>query len=523
MEKTREAHRIAEQAGLSYREAEWVVESDLFLDEYPQWDLGSPHQSVILHEMFLHTESRGWKEAERMCHWGCKSQVREPSTEDNQSALHIIGYHTSRKELRDVYHSVYLLNRALGSPSCGEVKWKRAIQEILSLLQERLRRRTSSANAKDAPKNKMGSASSPTYEVALWEVHRKVMETTASLQNDLDRLDNEMRGRPRACSQSRTWHRMQSRSRHRRQSRGQSRTRSESRHRAQAGCPHWEHSWGGSGDWAGARSWDYHQVGSQDEWTHLRDCSQGPQHRRVSFRIPEGEDSAMENWEPSVELPIKDLELWLDQQADQLGTPAWWEELKAIPGIMDLHKFAWKICTSFCVPEIWSQASPDQSYSAPPAPKCLNWGAFLPERLEYQDVQWRPKLLTEAYCQCLQYWVEKVYPPISLEVCPLAESVRELCRAMGEFLTITTQDILEGLKMDRPTDSCWPPLWPYSTGCWIPQLRGKRKILLPLEFPSRLGCPGHGAEPPYLFQLSHLPACQELRPYQHFCPPAYQW
>ena len=135
----------------------------------------------------------------------------------------------------------------------------------------------------------------------------------------------------------------------------------------------------------------------------------------------------MENWEPSVELPIKDLELWLDQEADQLATPTWWEELKAVPGITDLCKFTQKICTSFSIPEIQSQASPDQSYSAPLAPKCLNWGAFLPERLEYQDVWQRPKLLTETYCQCLQYWVEKVYPPISLEVHPLAESVRELC------------------------------------------------------------------------------------------------
>ena len=57
MEKTQEAHHMVEQEGLSYREAERVVESDLFLDEYPQWDLGSPHRSVILHEMFLHVES----------------------------------------------------------------------------------------------------------------------------------------------------------------------------------------------------------------------------------------------------------------------------------------------------------------------------------------------------------------------------------------------------------------------------------------------------------------------------------
>ena len=128
----------------------------------------------------------------------------------------------------------------------------------------------------------------------------------------------------------------------------------------------------------------------------------------------------------------------MDQQADQLGTPTWWEELKAIPGITDLWKFAQKIRMSFHVPEIWSRASPDQSYSTPPAPKCLNQGAFLPERLEYQDVWQRPKLLTEAYCQCLQYWAEKVHLPVSPEVHPLVESVRELCRAMGEFITITT-------------------------------------------------------------------------------------
>ena len=35
MEKTREAHHMAEQEGLSYREAKRVVESNLFLDEYP--------------------------------------------------------------------------------------------------------------------------------------------------------------------------------------------------------------------------------------------------------------------------------------------------------------------------------------------------------------------------------------------------------------------------------------------------------------------------------------------------------
>ena len=88
--------------------------------------------------------------------------------------------------------------------------------------------------------------------------------------------------------------------------------------------------------------------------------------------MPEGKDSETESWKPSVEPPIKDLELWLDHQADQLGTPTWWGELKAVPGIMDLHRFAQKIWVSFHILEIWSQASPNQGYSTPPAPKCLN-------------------------------------------------------------------------------------------------------------------------------------------------------
>ena len=102
-----------------------------------------------------------------MCHQGCQGHVREPNSEADQSALHLIGYHTSQKELRDVYHSVYLLNRVPGFPSCGEGKRRRAIQEIHSSLQERLQRQTSSIVAKDAPGNEMDSAPLLTYEAAL--------------------------------------------------------------------------------------------------------------------------------------------------------------------------------------------------------------------------------------------------------------------------------------------------------------------------------------------------------------------
>ena len=119
MELTQEACLRVEQEGISFREAQCIVESDLFLDEYPRWDLGTPHWPVILHKMFLHATARGWKEAECMCHRGHWGSVREPDPEMDQTALQLIGYHTLQKELRDVYHSVYLLNRAPGFPTCG--------------------------------------------------------------------------------------------------------------------------------------------------------------------------------------------------------------------------------------------------------------------------------------------------------------------------------------------------------------------------------------------------------------------
>ena len=156
-----------------------------------------------------------------MCCWGHQGSIREPSSEVNQSALHLIGYHTSQKELRDMYHSVYLLNRAPGFPSCGEVKRRRAIQEILSSLWDRLQRQTSSAEDEDAPERE--SAPLPTYEAALRVACQKVMETATALQSNLDRLDNELRGRTRACSQSGNRLRTRSGSQHRTRSRSQHR------------------------------------------------------------------------------------------------------------------------------------------------------------------------------------------------------------------------------------------------------------------------------------------------------------
>ena len=122
----------AEEEGISIRESEQMVDSELFLDEYPQWGLGTPHQLVVLHKMFLHAAGWGQKESEHMFHWGCQGNVPKPDPRADQSAMELVSYWTSRTEMWDIYHSMYLLRRSPGSPSCGEQQRRRAIQDILS-------------------------------------------------------------------------------------------------------------------------------------------------------------------------------------------------------------------------------------------------------------------------------------------------------------------------------------------------------------------------------------------------------
>ena len=160
-----------------------------------------------------------------------------------------------------------------------------------------------------------------------------------------------------------------------------------------------------------------------------------------------------------LEPSIKDIETWLDWQACQLDTSCWWMELTTIPGVEDPKKLAWKIWASFSIPEVGSQVFPGQGYTAPPAPKCLTWNVFFPDELSYQDVQQQPFLLTMAYAQGLQYWAERLNPPVDLDFCPLARSVLELRERVKEHIIFTKQDIIQGLGRINPgATSQWPKL-----------------------------------------------------------------
>ena len=53
----------------------------------------------------------------------------------------------------------------------------------------------------------------------------------------------------------------------------------------------------------------------------------------MSFHNPENKKVPIkEEASCLTEPPVDDLEMWLEFQAGQLGTPTWWEELGAMPG-----------------------------------------------------------------------------------------------------------------------------------------------------------------------------------------------
>ena len=68
----------------------------------------------------------------------------------------------------------------------------------------------------------------------------------------------------------------------------------------------------------------------------------------------------------STEPSVSDVETWLEWQAQQLGTPTWWTELKAILGIKDPKKLTWKFRASFYIPKVRMRALLEPEYTAPP-------------------------------------------------------------------------------------------------------------------------------------------------------------
>ena len=116
--------------------------------------------------------------------------------------MKLLGYQTSHKEIRDLYHSVYLLRRSPGPLPCGPQKRREAIWDILSSLRSCLHQWVYPVTAKEDTQGAVNESQSrpmgreDPHEEALWEAReafQRALEAAQVLETDIERLSQGLR------------------------------------------------------------------------------------------------------------------------------------------------------------------------------------------------------------------------------------------------------------------------------------------------------------------------------------------
>ena len=133
--------------------------------------------------------------------------------------------------------------------------------------------------------------------------------------------------------------------------------------------------------------------------------------------------------------------------------PAWWQELKEVPGQDDLQEFARRMQASFQVSKERCHAPKVENYySMLLAHHSLGRDQFLPLSNMWfgsQDFWLTQPQKTLAYVKALQYWAEKAQPQIPSETHQLAESVLELWQMMEPITTFTDKEVLDDVPPSK--------------------------------------------------------------------------
>ena len=131
--------------------------------------------------------------------------------------MKLVGYWTSHKEIRDLYHSVYLLGRSAGPLPCKPQQRKEAIRDILSSQRNHLHRQVYVVAAKEDARGAVNESQSrsrrseDSHKETLWEAMaacQRVLEAAQMLESDIERLCQGLRDvqcAPHGCSSSHPW------------------------------------------------------------------------------------------------------------------------------------------------------------------------------------------------------------------------------------------------------------------------------------------------------------------------------
>ena len=186
----------ANTEGLLIWEMDHHMDIDMFLNEYPHWEVEGLHHPLILQEMFLQA-AHSRREAEWMISWGCQHGLLHLDLQVDISAIQSVGPQTSRKEIWHLYYQVYKQRRLPGSPPWG-LEWAdKLVRDIVSSLknclmwkEDELPRVAQAAHLmrNRTPWGERGITSTETQLPKAREAHRRDLATTIPLEEKIEQL-----------------------------------------------------------------------------------------------------------------------------------------------------------------------------------------------------------------------------------------------------------------------------------------------------------------------------------------------
>ena len=162
--------------------------------------------------------------------------------------------------------------------------------------------------------------------------------------------------------------------------------------------------------------------------------------------------------------PISKSAEWVWWRAKKCDIPNWWVELSTVPE-EDTGRLAQEVRASFQLPRHMHELDPREApFHVSPAPPCLHQQRFMPPVISIfasWDIREIPREKRVRYAWALQYLTEQNNPPKRDQPCLLAESIAELRREVGFYLSFMDEEVFRGI--DLPEEEGSNPSVPTAT------------------------------------------------------------
>ena len=123
----------------------------------------------------------------------------------------------------------------------------------------------------------------------------------------------------------------------------------------------------------------------------------------------------------------------------------------------DTGRLAQEVWALFQLPKHMHELDPKEApFHVPPAPPCLHQQRFMPPVISIfasQDIQEIPREKTVAYAWALQHFMEQNNLPKRDQPCLLAESITELRREVGFYLSFMDKEVFWGVHLPKEEGS----------------------------------------------------------------------